>query len=94
MPADHLDVVLTNSDAPPRSPEVTAVRIAAEVIGAWVHDPSAIAVPVEVLDTYVGRYQIAPDMCEPSRGRGRACRRSETVGEVWTHFDWSERVLL
>ena len=62
MPADHVYVVvLTNSDAPPRSPEVSAVRIAAEVIGAPVHDPSAIAVPVEVLDTYVGRYQIAPD---------------------------------
>ena len=31
------------------------------MIGAPVHDPSAIAVPVEVLDTYVGRYQIALD---------------------------------
>jgi len=62
MPADHLYVaVLTNSDAPPRSPDDTAVKIAAEVIGDPVHDPSAIAMPIEVLDTYVGRYQIGPE---------------------------------
>ena len=51
--------VLTNSDAPPRRPEDSAVKTAAEVIGAPVQDPSAIAVPVDVLDTYVGRDQIA-----------------------------------
>ena len=62
MPADHVYVVvLTNSDAPPRSPEDSAVRIGAELMGDPVHDPSAIAVPVEVLDTYAGRYQIALD---------------------------------
>jgi D-alanyl-D-alanine carboxypeptidase len=61
MPADHVYVVvLTNSDAPPRNPQDMAVRIAAEVIGDPVRDPAAIAVPIEVLDTYVGRYQIAP----------------------------------
>ena len=48
-------------NAPPRSPDDLTVRIAAEVIGEPVHDPSAIAVPVEVLDTYVARYHIAPD---------------------------------
>ena len=31
------------------------------MIGAPVHDPSAIAVPVEVLDTNVDRCQIAAD---------------------------------
>jgi CubicO group peptidase (beta-lactamase class C family) len=62
MPADRVYVVvLANSDAPPRNPEDMAVRIAAEVIGAPAREPSAIAVPVEVLDTYAGRYQIAPD---------------------------------
>lgn len=61
MPADHLYVaVLANSDAPPANPEDLAVKIAAEVIGDPVHDPPVIAVPTEVLDTYVGRYQIAP----------------------------------
>jgi CubicO group peptidase (beta-lactamase class C family) len=61
MPADRVYVaVLTNSDAPPGDPEDIAVKIAADVIGDPVHDPPATALPIAVLDTYVGRYQIAP----------------------------------
>ncbi|MGH9409611.1 MAG: DUF3471 domain-containing protein, partial [Vicinamibacterales bacterium] len=45
---------------PPGNPEDIAVKIAAEVIGDPVHNPPVIAVPADVLDTYVGRYQIAP----------------------------------
>lgn len=61
MPADHVYVVvLSNSDVPTLTPEDAAVRIAAEVIGVPVRFPAAIAVPVQVLDSYVGRYEIAP----------------------------------
>jgi CubicO group peptidase (beta-lactamase class C family) len=62
MPGDQVYVVvLTNSDTPPHSPERVAVQIAAEAVGTPVREPSAVAVPIGVLETYVGRYQIGPD---------------------------------
>jgi CubicO group peptidase (beta-lactamase class C family) len=62
MPADHLYVaVLTNSDSPSIDPDTAAAKIAAEAIDRPYHDPAAITLATEVLDSYVGIYQIDPE---------------------------------
>ena len=62
MPVDHLYVaVLTNSDSPSIDPDTAAAKIAAEAIDRPYHDPAAIPLPMEVLDSYVGIYQIDPE---------------------------------
>jgi len=63
------------------------------VIGVPVYDSSTIAVPVEVLDTYVGRYRIASDLRIITR-EGTRMFSQRNAGERYDRFDCSARVLL
>jgi CubicO group peptidase (beta-lactamase class C family) len=81
MPDDHVYVaVLTNSDSPPIDVDSVAARIAAAAIGRPYRDPAALTLDPEILDTFVGVYQIGADQARTIRREGARMFMQRTGG--------------